>query len=171
MMERGQIFQQLGMTLLCLFLLYPVNAQAGEKVDFSGEWVLNESKSNLGEGRFFSSTKMTVKQEESTIMIERTSTGRDGEQRTRSETLTMDGKENVNKSENRSSTTTVSWSDDGISMTLNSNREFSRQGETFEMKSEETWTLSGDGNTLTIQSTTSSPRGERSVTLVYDKKF
>lgn len=170
-MERKQIFQQLGMTVMCLFLLYPVSALAGKKVDFSGEWVLNESKSNLGERRFMLSTEMTVKQEKGTIMIKRTGTGRDGEQRTRSETLTMDGKENVNKTENRSSTTTVLWSDDGMSMTLNSDREFNRQGETFEMKSQETWKLSDDGNTLTIQSTTSSSRGERSVTLVYDKKL
>ena len=103
-------------------------------------------------------------------MIERTRTGRDGQTRTRSETLTMDGKENINKSENRSSTTSVTWSGDGTSMTLKSNTSMSRQGETFEMKSTETWKLSGDGKTLTVQSTTSSSRGERSATLVYDKK-
>ena len=169
-MKQKRFFQLLGMAVLFSFLLAPANTQAQKKVNFSGKWALNESKSNVGEGRFMSSPEMNVKQEGNSIMIERTRTGRDGQTRTRSETLTMDGKENINKSENRSSTTSVTWSGDGTSMTLKSNTSMSRQGETFEMKSTETWKLSGDGKTLTVQSTTSSSRGERSATLVYDKK-
>ena len=81
----------------------------------------------------------------------------------------MDGKENVVNGDNRNSVTTVTWSDDGSALTIKSKREFNRQGETFEMNTTETWTLSGDGKTLTIQSDSSSGMGERSATLVYDK--
>ncbi|MBA7550903.1 hypothetical protein ES705_43433 [subsurface metagenome] len=169
-MKQNKIFQMLVMAVICSLLLIPTSSFAGEKVDFTGEWTLNESSSDLGEGRFFSATKMTVKQEGNTITIERTRSGRDGQERTRSETLTMDGKENINKNENRSSNSIATWSDDGTTLTIKSNREFNRQGETFEMKSTEIWTLDKDGKILKIQSDTSSSRGERSVTLVYDKE-
>lgn len=145
-------------------------ASAAEKVDFSGKWDLNESKSNLGEGRFFSAAKMAITQDGNTITIERTRTGRDGEERTSSETLTLDGKENVVESDNRNTTSVATWSEDGATLTIKSKTEFSRQGETFEMNRTEVWTLGEDGKTLNIQSDSSSSRGDRSVTLVYDKE-
>ena len=84
--------------------------------------------------------------------------------------LTLDGKEVENKTENRTTKTTAVWSDDGGSLTIKSDMVMSRQGQTFEMKSVEIWQLSEDGKTLTIQSNSSSSRGDRSATLVYDKK-
>jgi len=156
--------------MICALLAIPSNSFAGDKVDFTGEWVLNESKSDLGEGRAFAAFKIAVKQEGNTITIERTRTGRDGEERTNSETLTLDGKENIDEGERGSSTSVLSWSEDGNSLTIKSKREFNRQGETFEMNSTQVWTLAEDGKVLKIQSDISSSRGERSSTLVYDKK-
>ena len=169
-MKQNKIFQLLVMSMIFSLLLIPTTSFAGKKADFTGNWTFNESKSELGEGRFFSAMKMTVTQEKKTITIERTRSGRDGQERTSSETLTMDGKENINKTENRSSTSFATWSDDGTTLTIKSKREFNRQGETFEMNSTEIWTLDEDGKVLKIQSDTSSSRGERSVTLVYDKE-
>ena len=166
--KRGS--QLLAMAMLASFLLLPAHALAAKKADFSGEWALNESKSDLGEGRFFSAVKMAVTQEKNTMTLERTRVGRDGQERTNSEVLTLDGKENINKRENRSSTSTATWSDDGKTLTIKTDTEFNRQGETFKMKSTETWALGEDGKTLIIRSESSSRRGERSVTLVYDRK-
>ena len=95
-MKQIRIFQVLIVSALCSLLLIPTAAFAGEKTDFTGDWTLNESKSDLGEGRMFSTSKMTVNQEGNTIIIERTRSGRDGQERTMSETLTTDGKENTN---------------------------------------------------------------------------
>ncbi|RLD92035.1 MAG: hypothetical protein DRJ29_12825 [Bacteroidetes bacterium] len=156
--------------MICALLAIPSNSFAGDKVDFTGEWVLNEDKSDLGEGRAFAAFKIAVKQEGNTITIERTRTGRDGEERTNSETLTLDGKENIDEGERGSSTSVLSWSEDGNSLTIKSKREFNRQGETFEMNSTQVWTLAEDGKVLKIQSDISSSRGERSASLVYDKK-
>jgi len=167
-MKRIRIFQLLTASMVCLLLTIPTASFAGKKVVFTGEWTLNESKSELGEGRVFSALKITVKQEKKTIFIERTRSGRDGEERTSSETLTLDGKENINEGERGTSTSKLTWSEDGTSLTIKTTREFNRQGETFEMNSIEVWTLSEDGKILTIQSDISSPRGERSVTLVYE---
>ena len=168
-MKRIRIFQTLTVTALCSLLLIPAASFAGEKTDFTGEWTLNEDKSDLGEGRAFAAFKVAVKQEGNTISIERTRTGRDGEERTTSETLTLDGKENINESERGSSSSVLTWSDDGATLTIKSKREFDRQGETFEMNSAEVWTLAEDGKILKIQSEMSSSRGERSVSLVYEK--
>ncbi len=169
-MKQGRFFQVLSLSMICALLAIPSNSFAGDKVDFTGEWVLNEDKSDLGEGRAFAAFKIAVKQEGNTITIERTRTGRDGEERTNSETLTLDGKENIDEGERGSSTSVLSWSEDGNSLTIKSKREFNRQGETFEMNSTQVWTLAEDGKVLKIQSDISSSRGERSASLVYDKK-
>ena len=169
-MKRIRIFQMLTVSILCSLLLIPASSFAGEKTDFTGEWALNESKSDLGEGGAFAAFKIAVKQEGNTITIERTRTGRNGEERTNSETLTLDGKENINENERGSSSSVLTWSEDGNILTIKSKREFNRQGETFEMNSTEVWTLAEDGKVLKIQSDISSSRGERSATLVYDKK-
>ena len=166
-MKQRQVIQLFVMAMICSLLIIPTASFAGEKVDFTGEWTLNESKSDLGEGRFFSAAKITVKQEGKTITIERTRTGRDGQERTTSQMLTMDGKENINETENRSSTSVATWSGDKSTLTIKSNMEFTRQGETFEMKNTQIWTLEEDGKILKIQSDSSSSRGDRSVTLVY----
>ena len=91
-------------------------------------------------------------------MIERTMGGRDGQTRTTTDELTLDGKEVENKTENRTTKNTAMWSDDGGSLIIKSDMVMSRQGQSFEMKSVETWQLSEDGNTLTIQSESSSAR-------------
>ena len=46
---------------------------------------------------------------------------------------------------------------------------FERDGEKTEMKSSESWKISADGKTLTIESTTTTPNGEMKQTRVYDK--
>ena len=152
------------------FLIFSTASYATEKVDFSGKWTLNESKSDLGEGRYFSAAKMSVTMAGNTMTIERTRSGRDGQERTSSETITLDGKENIDKGDNRSTTSVATWSEDRTTLTIKSDIEFSRQGETMKMQRTEVWTLGEGGKILKIQSDSSSARGDRSVTLVYEKE-
>ena len=167
-MRHHKVLASLLLGGLCLLLLAPVNTFARGKVDFTGKWKLNEEKSTLGEGRFFSALEISVKQNENSIDLERVRSGRNGETRTISETLTTDGKENVTTGENRSSTSVAMWSDDKSSLTIKTDSEFNRQGQTFNMKVTEVWTLDESGKILTIHSESISQRGERSVTMVYD---
>ncbi len=145
-MKQKRVFQLLVMAVLGSLLVVPANAMAAKKANFTGEWALNESKSELGEGRMYSPVKMTVQQEGNSITLERTRTGRDGEERTSKEVLTLDGKESINKGENRTSTSTATWSKDGKTLTILTNTEINREGETIKMKSTEIWTLEEDGN-------------------------
>jgi hypothetical protein len=160
----------LALTIMCAFLLIPLTSFGGSaKPDFSGVWKLNESKSTIGEGRFRLSAGLAVRQDGNNLGIERTRIGREGQEMKSTENLTLDGKEVVNEGENRSTKTTAAWSEDGKSLLISSTMTFTREGQTTEVKSQETWQLSDDGKTLTIQYNSSSPRGERHDTLVYDK--
>ncbi len=141
-------------------------------VDFSGEWILNESESETGGrgrrgGRRFGN--MNVTQTEEKIIIKRTGTERDGEDRVLEEKITLDGKENelpgwrdtVRK-------VTADWTDGGNSLTISSEMSFSRGGRDLTMTSTAVWRL--DGEQLVIKSTRTTPRGEQESKLVYDKK-
>jgi hypothetical protein len=151
--------------LLVVSLLF---TQEG-KVNFSGEWSLNEDKSDLGEGGGrFMSTKLVVKQEAGKISIERTGQGRDGEF-TRTEEITLDGKENeLEGFGDTMRKVTANWTDEGKILTISSFMEFYREGNSIEITTKEVWTLKAE-STLSVASSMTSPRGERSSNLVYDK--
>jgi len=137
--------------------------------DFSGTWMLNKEKSELGEGRGsrMAALKMVVTQSEENIKIETTLQGRDGQERVRTRELTLDGKE-VTTSNERGETVS-SAKVDGETLLLTTLRKMERNGETFEMTSNQKWTLTAE-NVLTVNIKSESPRGERELKLVYDKQ-
>ena len=141
----------------------------GKKTDFSGTWKLNENKSNLGEGSRFASSQLVVTQKEDKLTVERTATNRNGEEMKFNSDYTLDGKEYEETVRNRPRKVTANWSDDGKGITISSTSKFERNGEEMVFTSKETWTLSADGKSLTVNIDTSSPRGERKMQLVYDK--
>lgn len=143
-------------------------------VNFSGEWKLNESKSDLGQfgGRGAARTIKIASSDANSISIERISTNpQSGEQVSRTETLTYDGKEAESKGGFGNSTrkATAKWSDDGQSMVINAVSTFDRNGEKMEIKQKETWKLGDGGQTLTIEASSSSSFGESTMKLVYEK--
>jgi len=168
-MKQKNFFQLVVMGAICSLLMIPNSSFAAESPDFTGKWKFNESESTMGEGRFFAAVEMTVNQEGNIITIERTRTGRNGQKRTTSETITLDGEENVVEREYGTSTYIATWSDDKNSLTIETEMEFNRQGETFTMNRKEIWSLEEGGKVLNIQSTSSSQRGTRAATLIYDK--
>jgi hypothetical protein len=145
-------------------------AEDKKEINFSGEWKLNQEKSQLGEGRGFrGASKMVITQKGNDLSIERTSQRRNGEESVYTEALTLDGKECTNTIRNNPRTSTANWTDDGKTLTIKSKVVFSRDGNEFEMKSSEIWSLKEDGKVLSIDSTSETPRGERKATYVYDK--
>jgi hypothetical protein len=138
--------------------------------DFKGDWNFNEQKSKLAEGRRMNAQKIKVGQEEDATVIERTLASQNGDNIVSSEKLTFDGKtaeSTVFGTSKRKSTAT--WSADGQSMTINSTIAFERDGNTTEIKIVEIWKLTDSGKSLSIDYTTTSPRGTTTNTLVYDK--
>jgi hypothetical protein len=141
-----------------------------QKANFTGNYTFNETKSVVGQGRFRVSSKLAVTQDANTLNIERTSKGRNGEDQVMKEKITLDGKECENiVFQDRTRKSTATWSADEKTLTIKSSMTFERNGEKTEMKSSEVWTISVDGNTLTLESTSTSPMGENKQTLVYEK--
>ncbi len=137
--------------------------------DFSGTWTLNEEKSEIGEGRFRPTATLEVNQDKMNLTVVRTRIGRDGEERKRESVYSLDGKETTFEGERRTTVSTAHWSEDGKTLKIESKSSWTREGETFESKVVETWMLGDGGKTLSIQSISSSSRGEFSTDLVYDR--
>ena len=160
-------------SLIIFLLIFSFVFAQDSKVNFSGEWTFNQDKSETGDsgrGRGFgSATKLVVKQEANKLTIERTGQGRDGEY-TRTEELTLDGKKNeVEGFGGRTSTVTAQWTDGGKTLTINSVSVFEREGQSFEINSTEVWSILENGKVLSIGSTRTTSRGERTSKLVYNK--
>ena len=140
-----------------------------DRANFSGDWKLDESKSELGEfgGRVARSIK--ADQKDNALTIARTTPGfNGGDPVTTTVTLTFDGK--VTESEGFGGSkrkSTASWSDDAT-LTINTTTTFERDGQTSEFKSSETWTLTKDGS-LSVVAHSNSPRGESTTKAIYKK--
>lgn len=151
-----------------MFTAITSGAFAGN-IDFSGDWKLNESKSTLGQFNRAAKT-MKIQGNVESIAIQRVSTNRAGEAVTTDEKLTFDDKETeTTVFGNSKKKSKAKWSDDGKKLTVKSSIAFDRNGQTMEIKTTEVWTLSDDGKTLTIDSTTESTQGTNTTKMVYDK--
>jgi len=155
---------------LSLLLISQLSAQNGS-VNFSGTWVLNESKSKLGDGPFrMAATVLIVKQEGNSLSIERTMNGPDGQEMKMAGKYTLDGKECENTGMMDMKTKSkVNWSADKKSVSIASVTVFNMNGDNMEMKSSEIWALEGD-KILKIEATNDTPDGEKKTSIVYDKK-
>jgi hypothetical protein len=141
------------------------------KSNFSGQWKLNESKSELGQFSQFAVRTIKADQKDESITVTRTSPSFNGGDMTNTETLSYDGKETVTTVfENSKRKSTAKWSDDGQSLLVNYILLLEFNGESMEIKGTETWTLSADGKNLTVQINSASPQGEFSAKAVYDKQ-
>lgn len=142
-------------------------------VNFTGDWKLNEAKSELGQngGRGAARLLRVTSSDATAIAIERTSTNQNGESNTRKEALTFDGKEaeSVGGFNNAKRKASAKWSDDGQSMLINATTIFERDGQPIEIKQKEMWKLADGGQTLLIESNSSSSFGESTMKLVYEK--
>lgn len=152
--------------LLSTFALASITVNAA---DFSGEWKLNESKSNLGQfGR--AAKKLKIAGNVESMALQRASTNQAGEEVITDEKLTFDEKESESAVfGNNKKKSKAKWSDDGKKLTVKSTIVFERNGQSMEIKTIEVWSLSDDGKTLTIDSTSESTRGTNTTKLVYDK--
>lgn len=141
------------------------------KSNFSGDWKLNESKSDLGQFSRFAVRTIKADQKDESISITRTQPSFNGDDMTTTETLSFDGKETettIFETSKRKST--AKWSEDGKNLVINYTLLFDFNGQSTEIKGSETWALSEDGKTVTININSSSPQGEFSSKAVYDKQ-
>ncbi|MES1218426.1 MAG: hypothetical protein ABUT20_23165 [Bacteroidota bacterium] len=139
-------------------------------LSFSGDWALNESKSDLGQFPNFVPRKIKVDQKDDGITITKTSQGFNGEDVIQTETLTFDGKEiesTIFGSSKRKAS--EKWSDDGQTLTITFSLALDFNGQITEVTGKEVWTQSDAGKTFTLQSNSSSSFGDNAYKAVYGK--
>ena len=140
-----------------------------DRPNFSGDWKLDESKSELGEFGARVARSVKADQKDNAITIAKTTPGfNGGDPVTTTMTLTYDGK--VTESTgfgNSKSKSTAKWSDDGQTLTISTTTSFERDGQTSEFKSTEIWTMK-DG-ALSVVTNSNSPRGESTTKAIYTK--
>lgn len=166
--------QFLMLTLVMALILLPFNMNAqGSKTDFTGNWVLNAEKSNMGDAQGQGGMRMgggnfVAKQEANLLTVDRTRQNQNGESMTTTSKYTLDGKESVNSTGRGESKSVATWSPDNKSLTIKTAMTFNMGGDSRTMNTTEVWSM--NGSNLTVKTTREMPDGERTTTAVYDKK-
>ena len=168
-----------------------VSVSAQKSASFSGTWTLDVSKSKLGERNNIESQTLTVTQTDKDIKIA-TSTkraappagapaggrpgggmgGPGGPGGDNSVSYNLDGKEVAIEQETPRGKIPVKMTGkiDGGKLNLATSRTFQTPNGDMTATTKETWSLSADGNTLTVERESSSMRGTMSTTSVYTRK-
>jgi hypothetical protein len=142
------------------------------QTNFSGTWALNEGKSELGQfGARGAANKIIVDQKDGAVTVTRNATGFTGEATSSTEALATDGKEVettvFNGAKKKSS---LKWAADGQTFTITYGILFEANGQSFELKGTETWSLGADGKSITLQNAMTTPQGDITTKAVYDKQ-
>lgn len=137
-------------------------AAAGNKPNFSGVWKLNPAKSEFGQAPAPQSLVSHIEHHDPELKVHSEITGPQGTYTTDYKWIT-DGRENVNSVRGNEVRATVVWN----GRTLASNAKTTVNGATLTIV--DLWTLSEDGQTLTISRTVQGPQGTAEQKYVYDK--
>ncbi len=171
--QREVVMRFAGLFTIAILLMSAVSMSAQDnRVDFSGEWVLNTDKSDLGRGPRgrgggMSPSKLIIEQKENQLVVKAFRKNRSGEDVTTESTYALDGKKSENKRGFGKQVSVTEWSEDGQTLKISSTMTMSRGDRKFTMESTETWALSK--STLIIETTRSTPMGEMTSKLVYEK--
>ncbi len=161
------------LTIVILLLGTGVAGAQDNKVNFSGEWVFNAEKSDQGGGGrrggmgMRGPSKMVIEQTENKLSVESFRQNRDGDEISTVDNYTLDGKKSKNETEFRTSVSVVKWSKDGKTLTITSDVTIFMRDREMTLESTAIWSLEKD--TFTIETTMSSPMGERTSKTVYNK--
>lgn len=164
--------------------LLAISASA-QTPNFSGTWTLDISKSKLGDRNMIAEQTLTVVETAKDITVtpatKRTAPpdgagnggrpgGMGGPETASTFTLDGKGKDVTIDSPRGPSTATLTGKAEGGKLTLTTSRSFDGPNGPMAMTTKETWELSSDGKTLTINTERTSPRGSESTTKVFTKK-
>lgn len=170
------IFAGKKLVLMLTAGFFTLTSMAQERTKFSGEWKLNESKSKLGQfgvgnkvcldwlAEEMGPKTMKIAGQADFITVDVASSSPYG----MLVKLTFDGKESEATLLRTTKKSTVKWSDDGQTMTVNSVI-YLNTNMGIEIKVIEVWKLINDGKSISLQSNSNSMFGENAMKLVYDK--
>ncbi|HVY73184.1 MAG TPA: glycosyl hydrolase [Puia sp.] len=141
--------------------------------DFSGHWVFDEEKSELGNtGSGNLAAKLDLQATEDALDVKRTLVSEFAESRTTEEKLMLNGEEQSFKPEfgNAPRMVKARRSEKGDSLYIDTRVNFTNNSRTVEWTTHETWALKNNGRVLVISQASNAFFGKRSVVAVYDKE-
>jgi hypothetical protein len=141
-----------------------------KKTGFSGNWIFNEEKSELdnwGAGNV--PYKMELSLNDTQLDLVRSQIVEWGDDRITAETLFLDGRESHSEMWTSPMITTGWKSVNGDTVSIVSKIIFTRDGQRSEWLTRETWFVRKETGDLEIQQSSTTRRGQRQVTLVYDR--
>ena len=171
----------LALAALAVLLGAPAATVSAQGTDFSGTWNLDRDSSELpqgrgggrggggrggggrgGRGRLMAET-LVISQTAASVTVEQQS-----DDQSRSIEYALDGSETtIEQGRGGVLTVTATW--DGGTLVISGSQELETPRGNFSITLNELRTLSADGQALVIESTRGTPRGERTMTLVYRK--
>ncbi|HSF33210.1 MAG TPA: hypothetical protein VLK82_22425 [Candidatus Tectomicrobia bacterium] len=162
---------------LSLVVLAVVSVSAQGKVNFSGTWILDKSKSDASqlmgvsegmEAAPNTGMTMVVEQQGSTLKVTRVLKAR-GEERKEIHTYKTDGGETTNTGfRGESVVARAFW--EGDKLVVVSSRTLKVSLKETSTESRGVWSLGPGGKTLTIDARVNGPRGEQRLKAVFDKQ-
>jgi hypothetical protein len=158
MQAKTIVFRMLALAVLCGAM-----NQLSAKPNFTGEWKMNSAKSSFAPLPSPERMVRNISQHDSHLKIKTTQFGQQREIVTEL-SYTTDGAVCKNAIRGQEFTGTASW--DGDTLVIESKREV--QG--MEIVQRESWTLSADGQTLTIANHVQTPQGAFDITIVLEKQ-
>lgn len=150
-----------------------------DHANFVGTWVLDKSKSEGGGGfggggggQQRPDITRVITAAGDTLNVADTITAPDGQSRQRNQTMKTDGKpaEMQMGGQGGTATAKASWSEDGKTLKVETDRTVNFGGQEGRIHTVSTWSLSPDGSTLTIESASETPRGQQRSKQVFQKK-
>jgi mannan endo-1,4-beta-mannosidase len=142
-----------------------------QPADFSGEWVLNENKSNMGNmGAGNLPARLTINQDTGLINMQKTFIEEWQADRVTDEKLALNGTESKSEYYGFPRITTAGLSVNLDTLEIASKVSLNRGGQTTQFVTTETWSLQNHGQELCINQAADSPQGKRKTILVYDKQ-
>lgn len=151
------------LSIASLTALLLMTAFAQQKPDFSGTWKLNVAKSDFGMLPGPTSRTDVITHKDPSVSDSVSLENAEGKQQYTT-SYTTDGKEVVNKIGPREVKSTMKWS--GSNLAVSSKLVYND----VDVTGESTWTLSGDGKTLTISIHYASAMGETDQKLLFEKQ-
>jgi len=139
--------------------------------DFSGDWVIDEDRSSFGNmGAGFAPARIEVVQKEGKLSVKTTRITEMTDDQVTEETLSLDGSESKSQFMNSPRVTRAHLSDARAEIAINSTVSFAWAGNGAKMTVNETWRLLDGGRRLSIKRSSSSPRGNQEMTMIFDKR-
>ena len=151
--------------------LDPLPLKPNKPMDLTGEWIFNEEKSKLDSyGASNLPYKLKIEIDQNKVAIERTIILEYTENLVTKEVLKLDRSEHSSEFWDSSMITTSHLSENMDTLYIDSKILFNRDNRTFEMVTNEIWTLKEEGTELWIHQYSKNFWGERNITMIFDKQ-